>query len=218
MCFALDNDFMQKPGQIAHLDQDRSNDSPANLAWLCLPHHDQYDSRTSQSKGYTETEVKQYRDRLLAEVERWRQAQPHSEAPDRARFKQELLEANTGLFFFAALASRQHALRRTLLNEVSDIDFKAQLTEAWAFIESQDEDEAPASSREELMAQYIGSTGEGKEDLKVLLGLAGQAVSWMNERDRNDALFALKSDTIRSGLMLLHKIRTDRKPEPGSDA
>ena len=53
MCFALAKDFGQKSGQIAHLNQDRTNDSPPNLAWLCLPHHDEYDSSTSQSKGYT---------------------------------------------------------------------------------------------------------------------------------------------------------------------
>ena len=60
------------------------------------------------------------------------------------------------------------------------------------------------------MARYIGGTGEGRQDLRILLGLAGQAISWMNEKDRNDALFALHSDTIRSGLMLLHKIRVDK--------
>jgi hypothetical protein len=34
------------------------------LAFLCLPHHDQYDSGTSQSKSFRPAEVKVYRDEL----------------------------------------------------------------------------------------------------------------------------------------------------------
>lgn len=210
MCFSLDRDFTQKAGQIAHLDQDGTNDSPANLAWLCLPHHDEYDGQTSQSKGYTEAEVKRYRDLLHAEIERWRQAQPHSESDDSFRFKQQLLERNTAVFFFAAYASRDRAARERLLSEVQDVDIRSQLTEAWMFLDSYAESEDAGLLRHDLMARYIGSTDEGKEDLTTLLGLAGEAISGMSERDRNYAIFALHSDTIRSGLMLLHKIRTDR--------
>ncbi len=55
-------------GQIAHLDQDRSNSSADNLVWLCLPHHDQFDSTPSVSKGITANEVKVYRDRMITEI------------------------------------------------------------------------------------------------------------------------------------------------------
>jgi hypothetical protein len=61
VCFALRSDDGEKRGQIAHLDHDRSNSTKENLAFLCLEHHDQYDSRTSQSKGMTLVEVKRYR-------------------------------------------------------------------------------------------------------------------------------------------------------------
>jgi hypothetical protein len=50
------------------LDGDRSNSEISNLAFLCLRHHDQYDSRTSQSKGLTKDEVRTYRDRLYANL------------------------------------------------------------------------------------------------------------------------------------------------------
>lgn len=50
-----------KSGQIAHLDGDSSNNTSDNLAFLCLVHHDQYDSKTNQSKNLTITEVKTYR-------------------------------------------------------------------------------------------------------------------------------------------------------------
>jgi hypothetical protein len=70
ICFALNQDGAEKKGQIAHLDHDASNNSPDNLAFLCLDHHDQYDSRPSQAKGLTIEEVKRYRTELLAYVSR----------------------------------------------------------------------------------------------------------------------------------------------------
>lgn len=58
-----------KQGQIAHLDRDPQNDCLDNLAFLCLSHHDQYDTRTSQSKGWTIAEVVHYRVLLYRKVE-----------------------------------------------------------------------------------------------------------------------------------------------------
>jgi len=68
ICVALLRDVTVKQGQIAHLDQDATNNNLPNLAFLCLNHHDQYDGRTSQSKGFTELEVKSYRDQLYADL------------------------------------------------------------------------------------------------------------------------------------------------------
>lgn len=68
LCVFLVRNDEQQAGQIAHLDQDRTNNDPDNLAWLCLPHHDAYDSKTSQSKGLTFYEVKHYRDKLYEVV------------------------------------------------------------------------------------------------------------------------------------------------------
>lgn len=70
ICFALSNDPEEKKGQVAHLDRDASNSSRDNLVFLCFDHHDQYDSRTSQSKGFTIEEVRLYRaqlDRFVAQ-------------------------------------------------------------------------------------------------------------------------------------------------------
>lgn len=66
LCYGLDRDLGEKPGQIAHLNQRHDDTREDNLAFLCLPHHDAYDSRTSQRKGLTEAEVKTYRDALYA--------------------------------------------------------------------------------------------------------------------------------------------------------
>jgi hypothetical protein len=57
LCFGLEKDHRIKHGQIAHLDHDRSNNNPGNLVFLCLEHHDQYDSKTSQSKKITKNEI-----------------------------------------------------------------------------------------------------------------------------------------------------------------
>lgn len=72
ICFGLRQDDAEKKGQIAHLDGDPAKNTVENLAFLCLEHHDQYDSRTSQSKGLTTEEVRRYRTELLAHVARTR--------------------------------------------------------------------------------------------------------------------------------------------------
>jgi len=58
LCFYHDNDAGVKEGQIAHIDRDSSNSSEGNLIFLCLPHHDKYDSKPSQSKGLQPNEAK----------------------------------------------------------------------------------------------------------------------------------------------------------------
>lgn len=74
LCFGLHNDLDVKAGQIAHLDRDPCNNNPDNLAYLCLPHHDWYDSHHSQSKGATRSEAIKYRARLYALIEKIRVA------------------------------------------------------------------------------------------------------------------------------------------------
>jgi len=83
VCFALDQDTSQKAGQISHLDHDPSNDDPDNLVFLCLHHHDQYDSKTSQSKNFTEAEVRKYRSALWRAVDTGLlKKQPAGKGPD----------------------------------------------------------------------------------------------------------------------------------------
>ena len=72
VCFGLYRDLEVKPGQIAHLDRNSANSTVDNLAFLCLEHHDQYDTRTSQSKGLTLQEVNSYRTELYKTIEAFR--------------------------------------------------------------------------------------------------------------------------------------------------
>lgn len=67
MCYFLFDIKTPKKGQIAHLNRNRTDSSFSNLVYLCLDHHDDFDSTTSQSKGYTPSEVREYRDRLYNE-------------------------------------------------------------------------------------------------------------------------------------------------------
>jgi hypothetical protein len=74
ICFGLHRDTGIKRGQIAHLDRDAANSSFDNLVFLCLSHHDEYDSKTSQSKGFTPDEVRRFRQELVTAIEHgWNQ-------------------------------------------------------------------------------------------------------------------------------------------------
>ncbi len=69
VCFGLEGNLAVKKGQNAHLDRDASNCSEDNLAFLCLDHHDAYDSTTSQAKGFVLNEIKAYRSKLYTALD-----------------------------------------------------------------------------------------------------------------------------------------------------
>lgn len=98
LCYGLNRDADIKQGQLAHLDQNRENNRPDNLAFLCLQHHDLYDSRASQSKGYTISEVKAYRDELYGDTQRLaiRSVIVPASPMFSAREEQEALNFHTG--------------------------------------------------------------------------------------------------------------------------
>jgi hypothetical protein len=77
ICFGLNRDAQLKSGQIAHLDQNNANNAEENLAFLCLDHHDEYDSSTRQRKGLTQAEVKAYRSELYEHLGRFLQVEVH---------------------------------------------------------------------------------------------------------------------------------------------
>ena len=85
VCYGIDSDFAEKErGQIAHLSKDPSRIDEDDLIYLCLNHHDRYDSRTSQSKGLTAGELREYRARLYKAVETSRVATQPTPADVRA--------------------------------------------------------------------------------------------------------------------------------------
>ncbi len=64
LCALYKSDFSRKKGQIAHIDGDRTNAAIANLAFLCFECHDEFDSRSSQSKNFTPKELRLCKQRL----------------------------------------------------------------------------------------------------------------------------------------------------------
>lgn len=69
LCFWLKGEDEVKKGQLAHLDWDNENASGDNLVFLCLEHHDEYDSTPRLSKGLRQQEVKKWRDELYKEMD-----------------------------------------------------------------------------------------------------------------------------------------------------
>lgn len=68
LCYGLRGDFSVKSGQIAHVDRDSTNSVLDNLVFLCLDHHDMYDSTTRQSKSITKVELLYYWKVLCVDV------------------------------------------------------------------------------------------------------------------------------------------------------
>lgn len=121
LCSGLNGDFGQKDGQIAHLDKDSQNNKLDNLAWLCLFHHSNYDSITSQHKNYTLNEVKAYRSELYNFLDRNRRI-------DDVNFTQEKPESTHCIYFdgFSNYMYIENKDFYTLLNYDIDLHIKFQ--------------------------------------------------------------------------------------------
>lgn len=70
LCFGIYGTLYYRRGQVAHVDRDSTNSAIENLAFLCMDHHDEYDTKTSQSKRLLPEELLRYRDTLHAAIER----------------------------------------------------------------------------------------------------------------------------------------------------
>jgi hypothetical protein len=64
LCVFLNDRDEVRQGQIAHLNRDASDSRFENLVFLCFEHHDDYDTKRSQSKGFLPEEVRAYREML----------------------------------------------------------------------------------------------------------------------------------------------------------
>jgi len=68
LCYYVKGIRGERRGQLAHLNQNPTSSGLDDLVWLCLEHHDEFDSRTRQSKNFTRDEVRHHRDRLYREL------------------------------------------------------------------------------------------------------------------------------------------------------
>lgn len=64
LCYFWNKDLNQKDGQLAHVDRDHTHSEFDNLAYLCLDHHNEYDSKHLQSKNITPDELRFARTQL----------------------------------------------------------------------------------------------------------------------------------------------------------
>jgi hypothetical protein len=71
LCLFLHGRDEVRQGQISHLNHDASDSRFDNLVFLCLEHHNEFDGRRSQSKGFLIEEVREYRDRLYKRYEQF---------------------------------------------------------------------------------------------------------------------------------------------------
>ena len=70
LCFGFDRDATQKNGQLAHIDRNPAKSAADDLAFLCLDHHNEYDSLPRQTKRLTSRELRRYKAQLESAVER----------------------------------------------------------------------------------------------------------------------------------------------------
>jgi class 3 adenylate cyclase len=68
LCWHFEGSKSQEQGQIVHIDRDATNPNEENLAFLCLRHHNEYDTRPSQSKGLTPGELLEGKAALLKAI------------------------------------------------------------------------------------------------------------------------------------------------------
>jgi hypothetical protein len=70
LCYGLNGDLAVKAGQIVHINRKASQSAPANLIWLCLPHHAEYDSVSNRNRGFSADELKIHQKALAAALKR----------------------------------------------------------------------------------------------------------------------------------------------------
>jgi hypothetical protein len=121
LCYGLDSDYCIKKGQIAHLDHKNNNNSLNNLAFLCLDHHNEYDSTTSQSKNYTLEEIKRYRKKLYEIVNYFREKN-NKEFLDNQKSGKETRDAKPSLMELEFIA--YYSNDDIAISEKTNINFK----------------------------------------------------------------------------------------------
>ncbi|MBY0354538.1 MAG: hypothetical protein K2Q12_02270 [Rickettsiales bacterium] len=129
VCYHLYGDLEVKLGQIAHLDQNPANTKEDNLAFLCMPHHSEYDSKTSQHKNYTHAEIIELRSRLYVVIAA---GQHHQIKNSIEKFEPEPINEVTKLI----VESNDHNVPlSTLLRKAKSIAKKRDDTEMLGWIE-----------------------------------------------------------------------------------
>jgi hypothetical protein len=145
----LDRRDEVRKGQIAHLNHDAADNRVDNLVYLCLEHHDDFDSKTSQSKGFTASEIRHHRDRMYErnsqQVVPSRPASQHGDMPtvdDMVIDPRDAIEILPDTDMYAAVR-REHP------------DFAKRFSRPWRFCLTQ------TANEPELFAYLAGNHCDG---------------------------------------------------------
>jgi len=211
-CFGLDNDHGRKRGQIAHVDQNRANSKFANLAWLCLPHHDEYDGKTSQSKNLTRKELEYFRDKLYqyntslpaptrilleAEVQQIASLAANPLAPAEVNGVREFLRQHQG--FFEYLFYEREYLAKAIRSDAHDV--LENLLKTWGNWQSFDR---RVRDVQERLRAVIGAIYNVFDIQWYDLEENGYIMLAKNRAPRGT--FESKQDTLKPLIVILHSI------------
>lgn len=209
LCFSLEGDLAPKRVQIAHISRDRSDSEYENLVVLCLPHHDEYDSTTSQSKGFTPQEVRYWK---LALVE---QMQKVVQMPDVITMDESRLPAAGGSNRNEGDASKERKLPVAI--EVTEIDGRLFVTDAnntrtELFVDGQIAH--PVLSPDRTKIAFLRSSTRPK--VEVGHGLAGANDIWIVDVDGRNARCLVQSRAHTDMQKVLAGLQTPQFSPDGS--
>jgi hypothetical protein len=149
ICYGLDFDANIKRGQIAHIDQNNTNADLENLVFLCLVHHDEYDGKTSQSKGLTKDEIRAFKDELYSYIKNTKNI-PWPDNPAIDKNNEEIDRSYTSLEIY----EKKIRVYRVVRGFLSSIVSEATITPEALFQFAKDTDEALFLFDKEL-SEYI---------------------------------------------------------------
>jgi len=130
LCYWLKGDLEWKRGQLAHIDRDHSNVSLENAAYLCTTHHDEYDTRPSQTKRLTPAEIRAAQESIYKKLEspEWWTVVPHKIQKYRGRgisldvYDRRLPIYRTTIQFFRDVVSTLNPEMKLILQFNRDTD------------------------------------------------------------------------------------------------
>lgn len=127
MCFHLEDDLSRKEGQLAHIDRNHANSALENIAFLCLAHHNDYDTKPSQAKGWRPAQLLEIKHKLLQAIADGRHAscpvprRNQARQADRRTFE-ELVHTMSSTRTIAFLREANFGEQTFHLRELNEID------------------------------------------------------------------------------------------------
>lgn len=186
LCFSLEGDRGPKRVQIAHISRDPSDSEYENLVVLCLSHHDEYDSATSQSKGFTADEVRYWKRSL---VEQMSKLVP---VPDVITTDESRIAAAGGSDHNEVAPSKERELPEAI--EVVEVDGRLFVTNAdntRTEILLDGQIAHPVLSPDRMKVAFLRSSARPK--VEVALGLADANDIWIVDVDGRNARCLVQS-------------------------